>query len=249
MKQVSHIEVEQELVTMPPVKTPAASGAAEPHPLQLLLVPSGGAPNSGSNATSAASRLAGGAHRRPPTSGAETVRPLDNHVEPSSAASAGSVSVGVAVQVPASSYVPAKAPARRPLPPPVPPRNVRLALSYSACSESAGAKPMQRPYREPPLLEETDSADGSRANEAPPPHRSVQSKAAPAASASSHDDDDDDDSDAENSRSGMMACVSNANDTSIESLVQEETALLLPAATSGRGLIRTALERDENTLI
>lgn len=58
-----------------------------------------------------------------------------------------------------------------------------------------------------------------------------------------------DDSDVENSQSGMLACVSAANDTSIESLVLEETALLLPAATSGRGLIRNNTERDENTLI
>lgn len=59
----------------------------------------------------------------------------------------------------------------------------------------------------------------------------------------------DDDSDAENSRSGMMACVSNANDTSIESLVLEETALLLPATSTGRSLMRNITEKDEDTLI
>jgi hypothetical protein len=71
-------------------------------------------------------------------------------------------------------------------------------------------------------------------------------------SSSSEGPDGDEDSDAEtNSRSGMMPCVSNANDgTSIESLVLEETALLLPATLpSGRSLMRNITERDEDTLI
>jgi len=41
--QVSHIEVEQELVALPPVKsgtTAAPAAAGDGHPLQLLLVPS-----------------------------------------------------------------------------------------------------------------------------------------------------------------------------------------------------------------
>ncbi|XP_046453317.1 protein unc-80 homolog isoform X4 [Daphnia pulex] len=71
-------------------------------------------------------------------------------------------------------------------------------------------------------------------------------------SSSSEGPDGDEDSDAEtNSRSGMMPCVSNANDgTSIESLVLEETALLLPATLpTGRSLMRNITERDEDTLI
>lgn len=264
-KQVSHIEVEQELVTLPPVKT-ATAGATEPHPFQLLLVPSSATANAGA---AVASRLAG-AHRRPTAN--ETARlsvssqqqaskasGADNHLESCSTAKAGTVSVGVAVQVPASSYVPAKAAPRRPQPPPVPPRNIRLTLNYPNESTTGAGhlhKPMQRPYREPPLLEEADSVE-SKANDAsspvkapappPPQQRSVQSKAVATAASSSSQDDED--SDVENSRSGLMACVSNANDTSMESLVQEETALLLPAASSGRGLIRTVVERDENTLI
>lgn len=258
-------------MTLPPVKT-AAAGATEPHPFQLLLVPSSSTPNAGATV---ASRL-GSAHRRAPAnegrlSGASQqaikASALDNHLESSTAKAVGTVSVGVAVQVPASSYVPAKPAPRRPQPPPVPPRNIRLTLNYP--NESAGGaghllKPMQRPYREPPLLEETDSAesktnDASSPVKAPPAppqqqqQRSVQSKpaagAAATAAASTSSSHDEEDSDVENSRSGMMACVSNANDTSMESLVQEETALLLPAASSGRGLIRTVVERDENTLI
>lgn len=69
---------------------------------------------------------------------------------------------------------------------------------------------------------------------------------------SSSSEGPDEDSEAEtNSRSGMMACVSNANDgTSVESLVMEETALLLPATLpTGRSLMRNITERDEDTLI
>ena len=43
MRQVSHIEVEQELVSLPPVKSAAApvpAATGDGHPLQLLLVPS-----------------------------------------------------------------------------------------------------------------------------------------------------------------------------------------------------------------
>lgn len=95
---------------------------------------------------------------------------------------------------------------------------------------------MNRPcssFLEHPLLEESDTAVADAKNGS-----STQ------AGSSSQED-----SDVENSQSGMLACVSNANDTSIESLVLEETALLLPAATSGRALMRNITETEENTLI
>ena len=171
---------------------------------------------------------------------------------PPERAESGSVSIGMAVQVqssfplrnlffscgipldqvPTSSYVPAKPPQRsmnRPgrtdPPPPVPPR--------THPTRSTLQPPPNRPcsaFLEHPLLEESDTMSGGTAK---------------AGNSSSQDDD----SDVENSHSGMMACVSNANDTSIESLVLEETALLLPAASSGRGLMRNISERDEDTLI
>ena len=214
----------------------------------------------------------------------------------------GSVSVGVAITVPTSSYVPSKPPLRssnnRPkignyahhdptlmlkspsqqVPPPVPPRtNVRLCVSFPSDGSNTATttttmnsgpflKPMQRPYREPPLLEESDSLDksiealssgeGSSHNRYPlmksnaTKHTSTSSSTSSAGSnGNNHGDDEVDSDEVENSRSGMLACVSNANDTSIESLVLEETALLLPSAPSGRPLIRNATECDENTLI
>ena len=126
---------------------------------------------------------------------------------------------------------------------------------------------MQRPYREPPLLEESDSLDKSaealssgegsggcntrypllKTNAAQ--HASTSSTSSAGSNGNNHGDDDVDSDEMENSRSGMLPCVSNANDTSIESLVLEETALLLPSAPSGRPLIRNTTECDENTLI
>ena len=248
-KKVSHIEVEQELVTLPTVKAAAPSDA---QPLQLLLVPttSSAAAASGTN-SGGGTRLGRIRGSNPPAETRLMNAPLKNKeigLEPI-AAKSGSVSVGVAVQVPTSSYVPAKPPQRRPQPPPIPPRNIRLTVNYP--SETGGSyKSMQRPYREPPLLEESDSTDNNKAVEMQQQHqkqqqRTIQAKMGVRVSSSSQDED----SDAENSRSGMLACVSNANDTSIESLVLEETTLLLPATSTGRSLMRNITEKDEDTLI
>ena len=161
-------------------------------------------------------------------------------------------------------------------PPPVPPRNIRLTVNYPGEPSSSGSgssyKPMHRggPYREPPLIEE--SGDSATDNKNPTKTGNnkmtisssdglVQQKPRtaghyhhrpPIAAVSSSSEGPDDDSEAEsNSRSGMMPCVSNANDgTSIESLVLEETALLLPATLpSSRSIMRNITERDEDTLI
>ena len=150
----------------------------------------------------------------------------------------------------------------------------------TAGSGSSSYKPMHRggPYREPPLMEESgDSAtDNNNPTKCSNNQKTTISSSSSSGgfvqqkpriitaghyhhrppvvpmSSSSEGPDGDEDSDAEtNSRSGMMPCVSNANDgTSIESLVLEETALLLPATLpSGRSLMRNITERDEDTLI
>ena len=152
------------------------------------------------------------------------------------------------------------------------------ANSGGAGSGSSSYKPMHRggPYREPPLMEESgDSAtDNNNPTKTSNNKTTISSSSSGGfvqqkpriitaghyhhrppivpMSSSSEGPDGDEDSDAEtNSRSGMMPCVSNANDgTSIESLVLEETALLLPATLpSGRSLMRNITERDEDTLI
>ncbi|XP_045030143.1 protein unc-80 homolog isoform X4 [Daphnia magna] len=302
--EVSHIEVEQELVTISPsVKvissssTPTGDGHQQ-NTFQLLLVPTS---SCGPPSTSTASHFASGAptrlgihsrrghlpnpsETRLMTTGTTTSNTkaslLHDGVDSTVKSSVGTVSVGVAVQVSTSSYVPAPRPAtaalrsqhNRPVPPPVPPRNIRLTVNYpgshSESTASGGGsssyKPMHRggPYREPPLMEESgDSAtdnnnpiksnktSSSSVNKSKMTAGHYQQRPAPLSSSSEGPDED---SEAEtNSRSGMMACVSNANDgTSIESLVMEETALLLPATLpTGRSLMRNITERDEDTLI
>lgn len=249
---MSHIEVEQELVSLPTVKAASTTDAGQP--FQLLLVPTGtpgtGVGTGGSNLAGTGSRL-GGVYRRGPSVETRLMAPSHNKpgldgLDSVSSAKSGTVSVGVAVQVPASSYVPAKPPPRRPQPPPIPPRNIRLTVNYPSETAASYKTHLQRPYREPPLLEESDSTDNKATEQHK--HRHVMS-AGRSAAAKVSSSSQDDDSDAENSRSGMLACVSNANDTSIESLVLEETTLLLPATSTGRSLMRNITERDEDTLI
>ena len=242
-------------MTLPPVKASSSADAAQP--FQLLLVPtsSSGAAGSSSNNNNnggGGSRL-GGVHRRGLS--AETRLMTPNKTCSSdgleSGAKSGTVSVGVAVQVSTSSYVPAKGAQRRPQPPPIPPRNIRLTVNYPSETGGGGGgsyKPMhQRPYREPPLMEESDSTDNKTADLQQRIQQQQQQPPTKTGRVSSSSQDDD--SDLENSRSGMMPCVSNANDTSIESLVLEETALLLPATSTGRSLMRNITEKDEDTLI
>ena len=240
-------------MTLPPVKASSSADAAQP--FQLLLVPtssSGAAGSSSNNNNGGGSRL-GGVHRRGLS--AETRLMTPNKTCSSdgleSGAKSGTVSVGVAVQVSTSSYVPAKGAQRRPQPPPIPPRNIRLTVNYPSETGGGGGgsyKPMhQRPYREPPLMEESDSTDNKTADLQQRIQQQQQQPPTKTGRVSSSSQDDD--SDLENSRSGMMPCVSNANDTSIESLVLEETALLLPATSTGRSLMRNITEKDEDTLI
>ena len=96
-------------------------------------------------------------------------------------------------------------------------------------------------------MEESDSTDNKTADLQQRIQQQQQQPPTKTGRVSSSSQDDD--SDLENSRSGMMPCVSNANDTSIESLVLEETALLLPATSTGRSLMRNITEKDEDTLI
>ena len=243
--------MEQELVTLPPVKASSSADAAQP--FQLLLVPtssSGAAGSSNNNNGGGGGSRLGGVHRRGLS--AETRLMTPNKTCSSdgleSGAKSGTVSVGVAVQVSTSSYVPAKGAQRRPQPPPIPPRNIRLTVNYPSETGGGGGsyKPMhQRPYREPPLMEESDSTDNKTADL----QQRIQQQQPPTKTGRVSSSSQDDDSDLENSRSGMMPCVSNANDTSIESLVLEETALLLPATSTGRSLMRNITEKDEDTLI
>ena len=241
-------------MTLPPVKASSSADAAQP--FQLLLVPtssSGAAGSSNNNNGGGGGSRLGGIHRRGLS--AETRLMTPNKTCSSdgleSGAKSGTVSVGVAVQVSTSSYVPAKGAQRRPQPPPIPPRNIRLTVNYPSETGGGGGgsyKPMhQRPYREPPLMEESDSTDNKTADLQQRIQQQQQQPPTKTGRVSSSSQDDD--SDLENSRSGMMPCVSNANDTSIESLVLEETALLLPATSTGRSLMRNITEKDEDTLI
>ena len=241
-------------MTLPPVKASSSADAAQP--FQLLLVPtssSGAAGSSNNNNGGGGGSRLGGVHRRGLS--AETRLMTPNKTCSSdgleSGAKSGTVSVGVAVQVSTSSYVPAKGAQRRPQPPPIPPRNIRLTVNYPSETGGGGGgsyKPMhQRPYREPPLMEESDSTDNKTADLQQRIQQQQQQPPTKTGRVSSSSQDDD--SDLENSRSGMMPCVSNANDTSIESLVLEETALLLPATSTGRSLMRNITEKDEDTLI
>jgi len=178
--EVSHIEVEQELVALPPVKSGTTAGAVDAHPLQLLLVPP-------------SSRLG--------TGGATTKQMETSLCDPPKAKFGNAaVSVGVAVQVSASSYVPClkgasqggqrgqlKTATAASVPPPVPPRSgLRLSVNSAAAADlyaSGGHPPPTSPFhfrpgmprdmqshvirthRQPPLLEESDYAEKSGDNQ------------------------------------------------------------------------------------
>ncbi len=239
LSQVSHIEVEQEQVSLPLVKPTTNHPPMTDHgtPFQLLLVPSSsGSSSTTNNPSRTSSYQRRGAPILQSPSGLESRFPIVATAisSPPERVESGTVSVGLAVQVSASNYVPPKRvlpPGRRAdPPPPIPPRTV-VHMRPSSQQTSSLSRPCSS-FLEHPLLEESDAAI-------------AESKSALAASSSQEDD-----SDVENSQSGRLACVSNANDTSIESLVLEETTLLLPAATSaGRTMMRNINESDENTLI
>ena len=163
--EVSHIEVEQELVALPPVKSGTTAGAVDAHPLQLLLVPP-------------SSRLG--------TGGATTKQMETSLCDPPKAKFGNAaVSVGVAVQVSASSYVPClkgasqggqrgqlKTATAASVPPPVPPRSgLRLSVNSAAAVDlyaSGGHPPPTSPFHFRPGIPRDMQSHVIRTHRQPP---------------------------------------------------------------------------------
>lgn len=275
--KVSHIEVEQELVTLPPVKA-----AVDSHPFQLLLVPTAsrlGAVRRGNQSPlMAESRLVTAIPSGDTTVTTLTIPKVSEMAEQKGKlTSSSSVSVGVAVQVSSSSYIPTKAnrpqykgssrtyPNDAPAPPAVPPRSVRLSLNYPGSNSDSNSITPTSPFKtranvgdshfkNMPVMHSSHGNHMTRTcifRDRQPPllEESDSLDKVGELGASNASVNIISDSDMDNSRSGMLSCVISQADTSNESLTLAEEISPLTRMAPIRCSKRSSIEHDEDTLI